>query len=81
MSDPKLGDLLVMSVLDADNASTGEISDGSTSIVAEVDDVVDIDDGPRRMAAIRASRGSVRSQSVGTLYTFLRGVIPVGTSS
>ena len=35
----------------------------------------------RRIAAMSASRGSVRSQEVGTLYCFFRGVIPVGVSS
>ena len=58
-------------------------STGETSVMlSTVEDEVDSAEGsPRRMAAMSASRGSVLSQSVVTFHTFLRGVIPVGTSS
>lgn len=63
--------------------SEGEIdTDDAPILCADAREARDDDMlGLLRIAAISASRGSVRSQPAGILYARFCGVVPVGTSS
>jgi hypothetical protein len=67
-------------VCSGDDPARSEVT-GDEAVVPETDDMDVGEIALFFIAAMRASRGSVRSQLVGTFQAFFRGVTPVGTSS